>query len=262
MLAVEVQNMQNNPEKKPNPFKTFLRDKGYYIVLVLCVAAVGVSGYLFVQAVVGRDKTDVVETPALSVPLTPSTSTTKPVETPQASRLPGGAQSGEEPETPSDTGAAENAAQTLAPSEDVPAAAEDEGADTVRPLSGETVNPYSMEALTFNETTRDWRVHEGVDIAAASGTEVVAARDGMVSAVYEDDALGTTVAVDHEGGYTSYYANLSAEPPVAVGQAVKAGEAVGTVGESAVEEMALGSHLHFAVTCSGQVMDPDEFLAS
>ncbi len=262
MLAVEVQNMQNNPEKKPNPFKTFLRDKGYYIVLVLCVAAVGVSGYLFVQAVVGRDKADVVEAPSLSVPLTPSTSTAKPVETPQASRLPGSAQSDAAPETESGSGAAEDAAQTLAPAEDVPAAAQDAGEDTVRPLSGETVNPYSAQALTFNETTRDWRVHEGVDIAAAAGTEVVAARDGMVSAVYEDDALGTTVAVDHEGGYTSYYANLSAEPPVAVGQAVKAGEAVGAVGESAVEEVALGSHLHFAVTCSGQVMDPDEFLAS
>jgi len=262
MLAVEVQNMQNNPEKKRNPFKTFLRDKGYYIVLVLCVAAVGVSGYLFVRAVAGRNQADVVETPALSVPLTPSTSTAKPVETPQASRLPENGKEDAASDSVPNADAAENAAQTLAPSEDVPAAAEDTGADTVRPLSGETVNPYSAQALTFNETTRDWRVHEGVDIAAAAGTEVVAARDGMVSAVYEDNALGTTVAVDHEGGYTSYYANLSAEPPVAVGQAVKAGEAVGTVGETAVEEMAIGSHLHFAVTCSGQVMDPDEFLAS
>lgn len=240
--------MQHDSEKKPNAFKRFLRDKGYYIVLALCVAVVGVSGFLFVQTVTGRN--DEVETPTLSVPLTPQTGTSKPRDA-----------SGGTAKTDSSAGTTENAAAALGPQsvDEIPVSAIPSA--TVRPLSGETVGPWSGDALVWNETMRDWRVHEGLDIAAASGSEVVAARDGMVSAVYEDAELGTTVALEHEGGYTSYYQNLSANPPVQIGQTLSAGEVLGTVGESATGELALGSHLHFAVACSGQMMDPEEFLA-
>ncbi len=239
--------MQQDSEKKPNAFKRFLRDKGYYIVLVLCVAIVGVSGFLFVRTVTGRN--DTVEVPTLSVPLTPKTETSEP------RNVSGGAS---KPASSADT--EENAAAALGPQEvdEIPVSASPSA--TVRPLAGETVGAWSGDALVWNETMRDWRVHEGVDIAAAAGSEVVAARDGMVSAVYEDAELGTTVALEHEGGYTSYYQNLSAEPPVQTGQTLRAGEVLGTVGESAAGELALGSHLHFAVACSGQMMDPEEFL--
>ena len=40
------------------------------------------------------------------------------------------------------------------------------------PLAGQTLAEYSMTALSYNQTTRDWRVHDGVDIGAAAGTQV------------------------------------------------------------------------------------------
>ena len=41
--------MQHNENSKPNRFQHFLREKGYYIVLALCICAVGVSGWLFLS---------------------------------------------------------------------------------------------------------------------------------------------------------------------------------------------------------------------
>lgn len=236
--------MQNDNQKGNNAFRLFLRDKGYYIVLVLCVAVVGISGYLFVRTL--SDKGETAETVSLSVPLTPAESQ-KPVQQQQQP-----SQSAVPAETP------DNAAETMGAVDSLPAPARTSA--TVRPVAGEVVNEWAGDRLAYNETLRDWRVHEGIDFAAEAGAEVAAARDGMVSAVYEDDLLGTTVALEHEGGYTSSYSNLSAEPPVTVGQAVNAGDVIGTVGETASGELAVGGHLHFAVTCSGQSMDPLEFL--
>ena len=66
--------MQNQPEKPSNSLKKFLRDKGYYIVLALCVAAVGVSGYLFVRT--ASDQNTLPADTSLSVPLTVPEETT------------------------------------------------------------------------------------------------------------------------------------------------------------------------------------------
>ena len=48
----------------------------------------------------------------------------------------------------------------------------------VPPLTGETVAAFSADALQYNDTLADWRTHEGLDIAAAEGTEVCAACAG------------------------------------------------------------------------------------
>jgi murein DD-endopeptidase MepM/ murein hydrolase activator NlpD len=118
-----------------------------------------------------------------------------------------------------------------------------------------------MEALSYNQTTRDWRTHDGVDIAAETGTNVTAAADGQVYTVYDDDAMGTTVVIRHEGGYTTRYASLSPELQVKVGDTVTLGQVIGTVGETAMVESVLGPHVHFSVTYQDLPMDPAEFLA-
>ena len=118
-----------------------------------------------------------------------------------------------------------------------------------------------MEALSYNETTRDWRVHNGVDIAAETGTQVCAAADGEVYTVYEDDSMGYTVVIRHEGGYTTKYSSLSKDVAVQSGDTVTAGQAIGYVGDTALVESTLGSHVHFSVTCQDEPMNPADFLA-
>ena len=70
-----------------------------------------------------------------------------------------------------------------------------------------------------------------------------------------------TVVLRHEGGYTTRYASLAEEVSVKPGDTVTAGQTIGTVGNTALMESAIGDHLHFAVTCDGESVDPAAFLA-
>ena len=132
---------------------------------------------------------------------------------------------------------------------------------TVSPLDGQTVAVYAMDSLTYNATTRDWRVHNGVDIAAEADAQVCAAADGEVYTVYEDETMGMTVVIRHDGGYTTKYASLAETVAVKPGDQVTAGQVIGAVGNTALMESAVGDHLHFGVTCDGKPVNPMDFLA-
>lgn len=132
---------------------------------------------------------------------------------------------------------------------------------TVSPLDGQTVAVYAMDSLTYNATTRDWRVHNGVDIAAEADAQVCAAADGEVYTVYEDETMGMTVVIRHDGGYATKYASLAQTVAVKPGDQVTAGQVIGAVGNTALMESAVGDHLHFGVTCDGKPVNPMDFLA-
>jgi murein DD-endopeptidase MepM/ murein hydrolase activator NlpD len=95
--------------------------------------------------------------------------------------------------------------------------------------------------------------HEGVDIAAPSGTPVVAVADGVVVRVGDaGDGYGILVVVDHAGGLASVYAHLS-QASVAPGAAVAAGSVIGRVGSTG---RSTGPHLHFELRAFGAQCDP------
>jgi len=89
----------------------------------------------------------------------------------------------------------------------------------------------------------------------------MAAADGQVYTVYEDETMGMTVVIRHENGYTTRYASLAEDVAVEPGQTVALGQKIGTVGQTALMETALGDHLHFSVTLNDKAIDPAEFLA-
>ena len=211
-------------------FMEFLKGKGYYIALVLCAAAIGISGYLYYQN---------KENPGDSLDNTPVINSDVENNDVQASAT-----------TPNES----------VPTESQPTETTRKPSKITRPVSGDTVLDYAMEALCYNPTTRDWRVHNGIDIAAEPGAEVYAAADGTVYTVYEDETMGTTVVIRHDGGYVTKYASLAADVSVAAGQSVSAGDVIGKVGCTALLETAIGDHLHFSVTCNGTIVDPNEFL--
>ena len=206
--------------------------KGYYIALVLCAVAILIAGFLYYE---NADP----QKASLNDP-----QSTLPVNATQGNDVQAVA-----------TQPAENSPTT--PKVDL----SKKPGVVKSPVSGQTIAEYSMDALSYNQTTRDWRVHDGMDIAAATGTQVCAAADGEVYTVYEDETMGMTVVIRHEGDYTTRYASLSEQVSVKAGDTVTAGQVIGTVGNTALLESGIGEHVHFSVSCSGTPVDPKDFLS-
>ena len=127
-----------------------------------------------------------------------------------------------------------------------------------RPVAGEVCKNYSMDALVFSATMGDYRVHSGIDIAAQIGEAVVCFADGIVESINNDYFYGMTVSVAHDDGTVSYYMNLSPDlaENIVVGNQVKAGQQLGTVGETARCENADEPHLHFELRINDTLVDP------
>ncbi len=87
-----------------------------------------------------------------------------------------------------------------------------------------------MDELAYSETLADWRTHDGIDIKADAGTQVLAASSGTVLSVADDDLMGTTVVIAHDGGYETTYPTSRASRTVAPEQYVSAGQVIGAVG--------------------------------
>ena len=241
--------MQNENNKKR------FAGKGYYIALIACLAAVGISGYVFVKTA----RESAVETNAAA--------TISPAVTESVSAAPGTSAT----PTPSATATAkpkEAATDEMGDSYEetigdaVIATDEDTAAGQIVlwPITGDVIATFSQDTLSYSQTMADWRTHEGLDIAAPAGELVSAAQAGTVSAIYDDDYLGTVVILSHEDDMSTLYANLAETPSVAVGDTVYAGQVIGQIGNTALCEVADPDHLHFEVFSAGEAVDPLAYL--
>lgn len=132
------------------------------------------------------------------------------------------------------------------------------------PVDGKLGMRHDPDMQVKNLTTGDWRVHTGIDILCEDGAPVYAAADGTVSQVYEDPMMGFCIAIKHAGGYTTVYKNLSSTHAsgIAVGNSVSSGQLLGTVGDSALLEIAEEAHLHFSVYFDDEELDPLDYLTA
>ena len=209
--------------------------KGYYIALVLCAAAIGITSYVTRPS---KDKEP--DTPPLLQAESAETASSQQTQALEALAT----------EAPEETPVPSSAPQQTQP----------EKLRTAPPLSGSVTTLYAMDSLSYNETTRDWRVHNGVDYPGELGDPVSAAADGTVISVRDDDSLGTTVVLRHTGGYETTYQNLEESVPVQLGDKVVLGQTIGSVGATALTESAIGPHVHFSVAYQDMPMDPADFL--
>jgi len=241
-----------------NESESFLGGKGFYIALMLCVSIIAVSAWMLVNNSKEEEADALAETTSTpyvhqqviewSEPEPDHVEVIVPT-TPEVTAV-------IEPE-PAD----EPVQEVYVPvDEDTAPVVNLEKLSYIWPVIGEVELPYSMDALVFNVTMEDWRTHDGVDIAAAAGTAVVAAAAGSVAQVRQDDRLGTVVVIAHKDGYESTYASLQEEVAVSEGESVSAGQKIGTVGNTTLTESALGAHLHFSVKKDGAAVDPMEYL--
>lgn len=232
--------MQN---EKSGRLDKFFAGKGFYIVLALCVIVIGISAYSLAKE---------ADTPADG--LNPGMSAAQQTRSPETSAQPPVSTEAPKPvDTPNEEDVV--SAGTLTQDDVWP-----EQTAWRWPVSGEIERGYSVEALSYDVTMADWRTHDGVDILAQQGEVVVAAGDGEVISVTQDDLYGTTVVIDHGSGIKTTYSNLAETPTVAAGDKVKSGDVIGSVGKTALCEIGQGSHMHFAMSRDGASVDPTVYL--
>ncbi len=239
--TVTRQTERNGKYMKKVKFKSIkeaFRGKGFVIALLLCVSAVGVSTYVaYNQAIdkIGGKEAATSENiylfPAEDAVGANADTDGVPKDKPEQT----------EPQ------------ETQANSSVLPS-------PCIMPVEGEIFNAFSNGELIKSKTLEVWKTHDGIDIAAETGTDVLAMTSGTVSEVYDDPLWGVCVVIDHNDGLVGYYCSMAADVSVSAGQAVNGGEIIGKVGNTADIECKEAPHLHFGVKLNNSWTDPVEII--
>jgi murein DD-endopeptidase MepM/ murein hydrolase activator NlpD len=121
------------------------------------------------------------------------------------------------------------------------------------PVKGRLTSPYGYRIHPIYGVRK---LHTGIDIAAASGTAIKAAGDGVVVFAGRWGGYGNCVILDHGGGVATLYGHCS-RLAVSEGQNVTQGQSIAYVGSTG---LSTGPHLHFEVRRDGHPVDPMGYL--
>ncbi|HMI65413.1 MAG TPA: M23 family metallopeptidase [Cyclobacteriaceae bacterium] len=118
------------------------------------------------------------------------------------------------------------------------------------------VSGYGMRINPFHKGKYH---HDGVDLAAPRGSEVLAAGPGTIIAIVYSDlqaGFGNYVDIDHGSGYVTHYANLG-DITARYGQRIAKGQPIGRIG---ISGGSVAPHVHYEVLKDGKNLDPLKFL--
>ena len=115
-------------------------------------------------------------------------------------------------------------------------------------------SPFGMR---IHPISGKWKMHNGVDMAAAQGTPIYAAKSGKVTTTsYQAGGAGYYVSINHGDGFASIYMHMT-HYIVSPGQYVTAGQVIGYVGSTGGST---GPHLHFGISYNGSYVNPMNYI--
>lgn len=129
-----------------------------------------------------------------------------------------------------------------------------------KPVEGEISKEFANENLIYSETLKEWITHTGIDIKADKTTVVKASEEGTIKSIKNDPRYGITIVIEHNNGYETVYSNLLTAEFVKEEEKVKQGQTIGTVGNTAVFEIADEPHLHFEILKDNKYLNPTEYI--
>ena len=215
---------------------TILKNKTFYIALVICFVALGLSTYTAMTRA-GMDST--------------SSTLSKPQTTPSPSVE--SAPIADSSSTSSREEATEETTSELASRDD--SILTGAAPFFTLPVAGEVIKNFDNTTLQYSRTYNDWRLHLGVDFSGAKGCPVYACAQGVVKDVYDDPTWGMVVAIDHGDDIVAYYCGLNAKPVVKIGELVDSGKQIGSIDEVPCECVEQ-THLHLTMEQNGTPISP------
>ena len=115
-------------------------------------------------------------------------------------------------------------------------------------------SPFGMRIHPIHGTRK---MHNGVDMAAAQGTPIYAAKSGKVTTTsFQAGGAGYYVSINHGDGFSSIYMHMT-HYIVSPGQYVNAGQVIGYVGSTGGST---GPHLHFGISYKGKYVNPMQYI--
>ena len=123
-------------------------------------------------------------------------------------------------------------------------------AEMVTPVEGTISSPFGYR---IHPITKKYGIHNGVDIAAPTGTPIAAAFNGTVTEVGSNSVRGNYLVLSHGANTKTYYLHCS-EILAEKGAVIRAGEIIAKVGETG---WATGPHLHFSVAINDVYYNPE-----
>ncbi len=221
---------------KNNKFVAFMKRNMYYIIMGVCVTAIGamISVAIIASNSTGEEQQFAVEVPDVTDESTLDTDLGDSTVT----------------DTEADTDI------------DVDVDAETEVIVFITPVEDGVISvDYSSDTLVYCSTLNQYSVHLAIDYVAAEGAMARAVYDGTVTSVTYDALNGNSVTIDHGNGLETIYQSLG-DPLVEEGQVVTQGTLLGELSTSATKEMDDGAHLHFIVKKDGEIVNPHDYLPS
>lgn len=244
------------PRSKKNTANAVsVKRKGFYIILLLGITAIGI--YAVISAITASSTTKKQDGKSSSASAVMSTAAPREDSVPANAAIP--PTDASEPMTADEINS-KNA--SASPQTTGAAASATEKQLAQAPVSGKIIKDFSDSDLLYSNTMKDWRTHAGVDIAANMDTPVTAIKDGVLKKVYEDSMFGTTVIIHHDDdGTDSVYSNLKDATTEPIGAPIKMGDVIGKIGKTAVSETEDEPHLHFEIKVDDSFLDPKEFVS-
>lgn len=253
---------------KNNKLNGFLKDKGFYLVLAVCI--VGASGAAWLTAnktlnsieennqkiveqnVAGEEK-KWEQNDSVVIPQAPSSAVEQTLPNVKKPQEPPTSQS-------QSSSSASSLPSSAADSEQPKPEQRLEQAPYILPMASlAVIQPYSNGELVKNKTLGVWRTHDAVDLQGDKGCTVSAVTDGVILAIGTDPLWGGFMELKHPDGCVSSYSGLVAEKSLKKGDNVKGGQKLGVLGEIPAE-IAMEPHVHFALKKQNSFVDPGLYL--
>jgi len=238
--------------------------KGFYVALGICLVAIGVAAWTTYDNVAQYMTMPEEETQSSSAVQTENTVSgikQDPESTPEPE-----ASSSSKPGHDVDLIVSTNPSPTPPESQEPEPSSSEAGLIFTNPEEQRFVSPagnsvlkeFSGDELVYSETMKDWRVHPGIDLAAAVGDTVHSIGNGTVKEIYTDEMYGNVIVITY-GTIDVYYCGLGSTALVEVGESVTTGQDIGSVNTVPCESIE-AAHLHVGFEQDGEWINPATLL--